>query len=103
MDIIKPIYNISVVNNQSMFTVIYHMEDKSAVLQRLGERIRLLRKLKGITQEQLAYSINKDQQSIQRLEKGKVNPTYFYLLQIAEGLGVTLEEFVSEKDIPKID
>ncbi|MGJ1347386.1 helix-turn-helix transcriptional regulator [Sphingobacterium siyangense] len=72
------------------------MEDKSVVLQRLGNRIRYIRKYKGITQEQLAYSINKDQQSIQRLEKGNINPSYYYLLEIAEGLGVTVQEVVGE-------
>jgi transcriptional regulator with XRE-family HTH domain len=71
------------------------MEDKEIILQKLGERIRYIRKERGITQERLAYSINKDQQSIQRLEKGKTNPSFYYLCQISEGLGVNLQEIVN--------
>ncbi|WP_293302617.1 helix-turn-helix domain-containing protein [Pedobacter sp. UBA4863] len=66
------------------------MEKKDAILRRLGERIRQIRKEKGITQGQLAYSIDKDQQSIQRLEKGNVNPSLYYLCEIADGLGVEI-------------
>ncbi|NGF56742.1 helix-turn-helix transcriptional regulator [Parapedobacter sp. SGR-10] len=71
------------------------MEDRQITLRKLGERIKYIRKEKGITQEMLAYSINKDQQSIQRLEKGKINPSFYYLYQISEGLGVRLQEIVN--------
>jgi len=66
--------------------------DKEVLLKKLGERIREIRKEKGISQKQLAHSIGKDQQSIQRLESGNINPSYFYLCEIAEGLNVTLTE-----------
>ncbi|NIJ55671.1 helix-turn-helix domain-containing protein [Dyadobacter arcticus] len=33
-----------------------------------------------------------NQQSIQRLEAGKVNPSFFYLHEIATGLGVTMQD-----------
>ena len=63
---------------------------KEVLLKDLGEKIRTIRKEKGITQVQLAHSIGKDQQSIQRLETGNINPSYIYLQEIAEGLNVTL-------------
>ena len=63
---------------------------KEEELKQLGERIRKIRKEKGITQVELANSIGKDQQSIQRLEAGNINPTYFYLLEVAEGLEINL-------------
>jgi len=68
--------------------------DKEVSLKRLGERIREIRKEKGISQKQLAHSIGKDQQSIQRLEAGNINPSYFYLYEIAEGLNVTLHNLI---------
>ncbi|WP_073406505.1 helix-turn-helix transcriptional regulator [Mucilaginibacter sp. OK098] len=68
--------------------------DKETELKRLGRHIQELRKSKGLTQTQLAHSIGKDQQSIQRLEMGDFNPTYYYLTEIAQGLGVTVEELV---------
>jgi putative transcriptional regulator len=68
------------------------MDSKEILLKKLGERIREIRKDKGITQVQLAHSINKDQQSIQRLEAGNINPSYYYLHEIAEGLNVKFED-----------
>ena len=71
--------------------------DKEVILKKLGERIREIRNAKGITQVRLAHSIGKDQQSIQRLETGNVNPSYYYLIQIAEGLNIKIE------DLTKLD
>ncbi len=65
--------------------------EKEEFLKNLGERIRQIRETKGITQKQLAHSIDKDQQSIQRLEMGKINPSIFYLYEIAKGLEVNVE------------
>lgn len=67
---------------------------KEELLKDLGERIRTIRKDKGITQLQLAHSIGKDQQSIQRLEAGNINPSYIYLQEIADGLSITLLELL---------
>jgi len=68
--------------------------DKETALTTLGKHIRAIRKSKGITQKQLAHSLNKDQQSIQRLEAGKINPSYYYLTEIAEGLDVAIDVLV---------
>ena len=69
---------------------------KDLLLKKLGERIRSIRISKKITQKALAHSINKDQQSIQRLEAGNVNPSFFYLNEIATGLEVPLIELIKE-------
>lgn len=66
--------------------------EKEVLLKKLGDRIREIRKEKGITQVQLAHSIGKDQQSVQRLEAGNINPSFYYLHEIAQGLNVSLEE-----------
>jgi transcriptional regulator with XRE-family HTH domain len=71
--------------------------DKETELKKLGERVRQIRKSKGMTQVQLAHSLGKDQQSIQMLEKGKFNPTYFYLTEIAEGLKVSPKDFFEDE------
>ncbi len=71
--------------------------NKEVSLKDLGEKIRMIRKDKGITQLQLAHSIGKDQQSIQRLEAGNINPSYIYLLEIAEGLNITLLELLNNE------
>jgi putative transcriptional regulator len=66
------------------------MERKAALLKRLGKNIKRIREEKGKSQADLAYSIGKEQQSIQRLEAGNINPSYYYLCEIAEGLDVSI-------------
>ena len=66
--------------------------EKDALLKTLGEKIRSVRKEKNMTQAQLAHAIGKDQQSIQRLEAGMINPSYLYLREISVGLESTLED-----------
>ena len=46
------------------------------------------------TQAQLAEKCDKDKQSINRVEIGNINPSVFYLQQIAEALGVGLNELL---------
>ncbi|MDR6560826.1 MULTISPECIES: helix-turn-helix transcriptional regulator [Arcicella] len=71
---------------------------KEDFLNKLGVRIREIRKEKSITQTQLAHSVGKDQQSIQRLEAGNINPTLYYLFEISEGLGISLERIIINID-----
>lgn len=73
--------------------------NKEVILKDLGDRIRKIRKDKGITQVQLAHTIGKDQQSIQRLEAGNINPSYIYLFEIADGLEISLTDLLS-KELP---
>jgi putative transcriptional regulator len=72
------------------------MESKEVLLKKLGERIREIRKDKGISQKQLAHSIGKDQQSIQRLEAGNINPSYYYLIEIANGLEIETSKLLEK-------
>ncbi|MCE1188262.1 MAG: helix-turn-helix domain-containing protein [Ignavibacteria bacterium] len=68
---------------------------KEELLKQLGAHIRKLREERNLSQSDLAASIGKDQQSIQRLEAGKINPTFYYLHQIAEGLSVNVNELTN--------
>ena len=72
------------------------MIKKETVLKKLGLHIKKIRQEKGISQAVLANSIGKDQQSIQRLESGKVNPSFYYLYEIADGLEIKIEEIIKE-------
>lgn len=69
--------------------------DKQEKLVQLGLKVKSIRLSKGFTQTELANIIGKDHPSINRLEKGKINPSYIFLLEVAEGLGVTIIEFFS--------
>jgi transcriptional regulator with XRE-family HTH domain len=60
----------------------------------LGTRIKNERELKGLSQTELANIIGKDQPSLNRVEKGRVNPSYLFLLEIAKGLNLPMWELI---------
>lgn len=74
------------------------MEKDSALIE-LGLVVKKIREQKGMSQTLLANQIGKDQPSINRLEKGKINPSYIYLLEICEGLEVKLSDLFKELEI----
>lgn len=63
-------------------------------LKKLGARVKALRDEKGMSLQDLGNAIDKDRQSVHSLEKGQFNPSYIYLLEIAKGLGIELDELV---------
>ena len=68
--------------------------DKSDFLIKLGKRVIKLREQKGWTQAELARNCDKERQSIERLENGKINPSAYYLYEISEGLGISINELL---------
>lgn len=68
---------------------------KEKELKDIGDKVRLARLEKGISQTTLANKIGKDQPSINRLEKGNINPSYIYLLEVCEGLEISLSELLN--------
>lgn len=73
------------------------MPSKEDDLRSLGLRIKALREAKGWTQLDLAAALNKEQQTIQRIEAGKTNPTFLTLKGLASALGVSLCDITSEQ------
>ncbi len=67
---------------------------KDQLKKELGKRIVELREKKGWSQSDLARACSKDRQSIEKLENGKVNPTLYTLLEVANALGVSVSKLV---------
>lgn len=59
-----------------------------------GKRIIMLREQKGWSQSDFARACNKDRQAIEKIENGKVNPTLYTLLELANALEISLGELV---------
>jgi transcriptional regulator with XRE-family HTH domain len=59
---------------------------------RLGERVRELRRGRGLTLEELAGLSGVSRAMISKLERGEKNPTLVVVAKLAEGLGVTLSK-----------
>jgi len=72
--------------------------DKEIELINLGKRVKEIRLSKNLTQFDLAIRINKDQQSIHRLEAGKINPSYIYLLEVCKGLDIPVAEILNNQE-----
>lgn len=77
-----------------MYFIGYNCQmDKRDKLLQLGSKVREIRLSKGMTQTELAHLIGKDHPSINKLENGKVNPSFIFLTEVAEGLGVEIRDF----------
>jgi transcriptional regulator with XRE-family HTH domain len=68
--------------------------DKQKILNDLGEKIRKRRIELSISQKELGLRIDKDQQAINRLETGGINPSYIQLLEVCTGLELTIDELL---------
>ncbi|WP_163526655.1 helix-turn-helix domain-containing protein [Halobacillus ihumii] len=58
-----------------------------------GHRLKELRKAKGMSQSQLAESLNSSRSYISQIEGGHVNPSINFLTRIAEKLDCSVQEF----------
>ncbi|WP_439582610.1 helix-turn-helix domain-containing protein [Dyadobacter bucti] len=71
--------------------------DKIELQKLIGKRIVELRTQKGLSQSDLARACNKDRQSIERMENGKVSPSIYSLYEISVALEVPMEELIAYK------
>ena len=62
------------------------------VLEKLGTRIRVLRKTRGLTQLQLAVECEISENYISLIEMGQRSPSIPVLNRIAQALGVSLQD-----------
>jgi transcriptional regulator with XRE-family HTH domain len=71
---------------------------KKDILQKsFGVHLKELRLKKNLTQVEMSSRMNKDQQSLQRVESGNVSPSLYYLFELAESLGVSITELMDFK------
>ncbi len=68
----------------------------------MDNRLRELREIRGMTQEDLAVRVGVSRQTIISLEKGKYNPSIFLAFKLARVFGLSIEEvfiYCEEGDI----
>ena len=68
---------------------------KEELQKKIGQRIVELRTQKGWSQADLARACNKDRQSIERIENGKVAPSLYSLYEISKALGVATSKLIN--------
>ena len=65
----------------------------------IGQRIRELRKMRKMSQAELAYKANTEPSSISRWETGKGKPSASSLKNIANALGVSVGRIVEDEEL----
>ena len=69
-------------------------------LKKLGEQVRRFRKLKGLSQLDLAGKVDNYAEQVGRIERGEQNVTVCTLKKIVDALDITMSELF-HFDIPK--
>ena len=65
----------------------------------MKNRLEEIRKDRGVTQEELAASLEVSRQSIGSLENGRYNPSILLAFRIARYFGMSIEDiFIYEED-----
>ncbi len=64
------------------------------LLTAFGEHVRMLRKKKGMTLEELAYASDIELSQVHRIEKGKTNLALSTVDAIAKGLEISIGELL---------
>lgn len=64
---------------------------------RMGERLRQLRRERGLTLQEVAKRSGLAVSTVSKVERGLMAPTYDRFSQLAEGLGVDIAELFSEE------
>ena len=59
-------------------------------LKAVGERIAFYRKQKGLTQEELGYTLDMEDSNISRIENGRANLTLLTCLRICKALDIQI-------------
>lgn len=62
----------------------------------VGKQIKKFRKMRKLTQTELARRVWKDRQYLYKIESGKVTPSIFTIAVIALALEVTLSELLED-------
>ena len=70
------------------------LQNEEAYLRAFGERLKELRKTKGITQEQLSELSGLDLSHIARMETAKRNPRLTTLIELAKAFNIPLSELM---------
>ena len=68
-----------------------------------NDRLRMLRKEKGLTQEQAAKELSIAYRNYQRLEADGNTPHYSNLVQIADYFGVSMDYLAGRTDVREVN
>ena len=68
----------------------------------LGEKLKKLRKARGLSQEQLADQLNVSRQAISMWELGESTPDTDNLVALSDYYGVSLDYLLRDQEVPEV-
>lgn len=68
--------------------------DDNSYLKKMGLKIKILRSLKGLSQDEVVSSLNIDKSYYSKIERGLTNPSILYLKHLSELFDVNISELV---------
>jgi transcriptional regulator with XRE-family HTH domain len=71
------------------------------IKDKIGQRIRHLRKERGLSQEALAYEAEVDRTYVTDVENGRRNVSVEILERLIKGLNISIAEFFNSKEFKK--
>ena len=74
-------------------------QDYEQLRLQLAENIRWMRRVKNLTQEQLALMAEVDRTYVSQIERGVGNPSLLVLCKLANILEITTDQLLVEPDI----
>lgn len=74
------------------------LKETSELRVKFGDRVRLLRSDRGLTQEQLAERASISVDFLSLIERGKNSPSFDNLDDLADALGVSVAQLFSFKE-----
>lgn len=72
----------------------FQMSNPSVNLQFIGDRIKILREKKNLTQAELAHKANIAQSTLSYIESGQKSPTIYTVAALAFGLDISVSEIL---------
>jgi transcriptional regulator with XRE-family HTH domain len=76
---------------------------KNEIAITVGNRVRSIRRSKGLTIEQLACDIGVEYTQLSRIERGRINTSIFNLFLITKALNTSFSELVKDLDEVEFD
>ena len=76
---------------------------KNEIAITVGNRVRSIRRSKGLTIEQLACEIGVEYTQLSRIERGRINTSIFNLFLITKALNTSFSELVKDLDELEFD
>src|ERR1700721_1627387 len=77
--------------------------DSDAYLQRLGERVRMMRNRRGMSRKALAKHAQLSERYLAQLETGEGNCSIVLLRRVARALGTPVGELVHDRPDPSVE